>query len=633
MQNKIKELLNNKLSLPQDVIDVLLGAKSLQFAQSIDELYHAALPKEQEEHVVAYEVKGKGLVKEAFVHRAKNGIAANYYETYMRRRDPDSMLIGDELPSDKVRYKDVYKKDFSGLRQETLDWLKEQDLMIFFFMAGHLEYGIPSLVIAPANAGFFAFGLGLLQGVISLDNLPKFEPQNFIFVAPPFRHTHFDGKQVVVHNRAEKKYEIFSYNLYPGPSAKKGVYGTLIHFGEQEGWVTAHAAVVQVITPYDNRITIMHEGASGGGKSEMNEHIHRDFDGTISFGKNIQTEEARALIIPRGCNLRPVADDMALCHTKIQKGNGKLTVLDAENGWFIRVDHIKNYGTDPDIEARSIHPEAPLLFLNIESQPGSTALLWDHIEDEPGKTCPNPRFILPRQIVPGVVSKPVSVDLRSFGVRTPPCTKENPSYGILGVFHVLPPALAWLWRLVSPRGYANPSIIEKAGMASEGVGSYWPFATGLKVKQANLLLQQIVATPNVKYVLCPVKHIGAWQVGFMPQWVMREYVARRGGIKFTKEELSASRCSLLGYSLEKLMIEGQRFERGLLKVEYQPEVGLEAYDLGAQELKEFFKKEAKQYYTEALDPLGRKIIECLMSDGSLAEYLDLIKVDNFFIEE
>ena len=29
---------------------------------------------------------------------------------------------------------------------------------------------------------------------------------------PPFRHTHFDGKQVVVHNRLDDCHEVFSYN-------------------------------------------------------------------------------------------------------------------------------------------------------------------------------------------------------------------------------------------------------------------------------------------------------------------------------------------------------------------------------------------------------------------------------------
>jgi hypothetical protein len=154
-------------------------------------------------------------------------------------------------------------------------------------------------------------------------------------------------------------------------------------------------------------------------------------------------------------------------------------------------------------EALTLNPAKPLLFLNIEAHPGATALIWEHIEDSPGKRCPNPRVIVPRSVVPGVVSGPVDVDIRSFGVRCPPCTRENPTYGIAGLFPVLPPALAWLWRLVAPRGHANPSIVQSEGMSSEGVGSYWPFATGRRVERANLLLRQIVDHPAVRYVLVP----------------------------------------------------------------------------------------------------------------------------------
>ena len=94
--------------------------------------------------------------------------------------------------------------------------------------------------------------------------------------------------------------------------------------------------------------------------------------------------------------------------------------------------------------------------------------------------------------MPNIVNKPVAIDIRSFGVRTPPCTKENPTYGIVDLLHISPPALAWLWRLVSPRGHVNPSIVDGGGMGSEGVGSYRPFAAGKMVTHANLLLEQII---------------------------------------------------------------------------------------------------------------------------------------------
>jgi hypothetical protein len=376
----------------------------------------------------------------------------------------------------------------------------------------------------------------------------------------------------------------------------------------------------------------MHEGASGGGKSEMNEHLHRNPDGSLFLGRNIITEDERHITLPRGCELRPVADDMAIAHTKLQKNNGKLTILDAEHSWFIRVDHIKNYGTDPDIEARAIHPEKPLLFLNIDTQPNTTALLWEHIEDAPGKPCPNPRFILPRDIVPSIVSKPLSVDIRSFGVRTPPCTKENPNYGILGLFHILPPALAWLWRLVSPRGHDNPSIVDSGGMQSEGVGSYWPFATGKKIVQANLLLEQFIASNKVLNVLCPIKHIGAWNVGFMPQWIMREYITRRGDA-FLKSDLKDSRCPLLGYSLKKLVIEGQELNKIFLLPEMQSEVGLDAYDKGAQILTDFFKKELSNFNSSELHSVGKKIIDYFMSNGSVSDYEEILPCENLFEQE
>ena len=56
-----------------------------------------------------------------------------------------------------------------------------------------------------------------------------------IYVAPPFRHTHFNGRQVCVHRRLPDRHEIFAYNLYPGPSAKKGIYSVLLDIGEREG--------------------------------------------------------------------------------------------------------------------------------------------------------------------------------------------------------------------------------------------------------------------------------------------------------------------------------------------------------------------------------------------------------------
>ncbi len=621
----MKEYLQ-KLVLAEEVMNVLSGSKKLVFPKTREELLSLSFGNEGNVSFdVEYEVEGRGIVKEVNVIRCKNGAAVNYMEDYMRRRDPDSLIIGDQLDTDKPRFKDIYKKEFEPLRQRTFAWLKDQELIVLPFKSGSYEYGYDSLLIAPLNAAFFACGLADLQGFLSIDAVPEgFHPRAIVYLAPPFRHTDFDGKQVVVHNRLEKVHEVFSYNLYPGPSAKKGIYGVLLNIGEQEGWLTAHASTVKVITPYDNEIVIMHEGASGGGKSEMIEPAHKAADGRLVLGENLSTGEKYYLELNESCELRPVTDDMALCHPKVQNDSKKLVVQDAESGWFLRLDNITSYGSSPQYEKIFTQPKEPLVFLNIQAIPNATCLVWEHTLDSNGKPCPNPRAILPRRLVPDIVSEPVEVDVRSFGVRTPPCTKENPSYGILGMFHILPPALAWLWRLVAPRGFNNPSIVSSKGMISEGVGSYWPFATGKMVKQANLLLEQIVRSSSTRYVLIPNQHIGVYKVSFNPQWVAREYIARRGSAKFKPEHLKEARCTLLGYGLESLKVDGQYIRRAFLQPERQQEVGTEGYDAGARILVDFFKREVEKFNTPDLNPLGKQIIECLLRDAPLQDYIDLI---------
>ncbi|GMU20417.1 MAG: hypothetical protein AMXMBFR13_05140 [Phycisphaerae bacterium] len=616
----------SRLDLPHELKELLRAAPGVTWPRSTAELLDAATGGPDSDYFeVSYAVPERGPIVEATVAQVRNGLAVNYPEPYMRRREPDCMFIADDLATDKPRFAERFGYDFERLRRETFTWLAGQKLAVFGFKAGQEHVGVDALAIAPANAAFFALGLAMLQGIIEPDKLPAgFKPRAIIYVAPPFRHTHFNGKQVVVHSRREGLHEMFAYNLYPGPSAKKGIYGALITLGEREGWVVPHCSAVQVVTPYDNIVTIMHEGASGGGKSEMLEQMHREPDGRLLIGRNIVTGETRYLEISRGCSLHPVTDDMAVAHPSIQAGDGHLFLADAENAWFVRVNHIREYGTDPFLEKLTAQPVEPLVFLNVDAVPGSRALIWEHIEDAPGEPCPNARVILPRRIVPNVVEEPVSVDIRSFGVRTPPCTRQRPSYGIMGLFHLLPPALAWLWRLVSPRGHANPSIVTSGGMSSEGVGSYWPFATGRRVAQANLLLQQIERTRRIRYIICPNQHVGAWETGFMPQWIAREYLARRGHAKYRPDQLQPARCPLLGFALKQVQVEGRWLPTDLLEVNTQPEVGDEAYDAGAEQLYAFFHRELRGYLEADLLPLGRQIIECCLQRGGLADYQKLL---------
>ena len=626
MSNLLTVLKEKNIILPNNIEEVLTGCKSYIVFNTTDELADAATNgKDNAEYEVKYDVPGKGNYVEAIVQRVRNGISANYTEAYMRRRDPGTMVIADNQPTDKERFIEKYGYEFSSLQTETFDWLKEQDLAVFFYFAGRENIGSLGIAIAPANAAFFALGLSMLQEMVAVDELKdNSELKSVIFVAPVFRHTHFNGKQVVVHNRTESIHELYSYNLYPGPSAKKGLYGVMLTQAEKENWIIAHCSAVQSISPYDNLTTFMHEGASGGGKSEMHQHINREYDGRVLLGRNLLSDEERFLTIPRFCSFNSVADDMAFCHPSVQQKDGKLRIIDAENAWFVRVDSVKQYGDDPSLEKTTINPSSPLLFLNIETQPGATALIWNHIQDEPGKLCPNPRVIIPRKSFPNVVDNPVSVDIRSFGIRTPVCTKENPSYGIVGLFHVLPPALAWLWRLVAPRGHNNPSIVSSGGMESEGVGSYWPFATGKRVPHANMMLKQLIDTPRTTFTLVPNQNIGVWEVGFKPQLLMREYLTRRGAAQLKTDQYQPARCPLLGYELNYLTLEGSKIPSKFLKVYTQTEVGIDGYDAGAEILREFFKTELQKYLKDDLLHTGKRIIEACLSNASIEEYNEII---------
>ena len=125
-------------------------------------------------------------------------------------------------------------------------------------------------------------------------------------------------------------------------------------------------------------------------------------------------------------------------------------------------------------------------------------------------------------------------------------------------------------------------------------------------------------TPETQFTLSPNQHLGAWTVSFMPQWIAREYLARRNGAKFRPDQLIQSRCTLFGYTLRSMEIEGTLIPQELLQIELQPEVGEECYDAGSAELKTFFNTTLTPYLNDPdLDPQGKKIIEIVLDDCDL----------------
>lgn len=617
------------MKLPEDLMQALLASPAVVSPEEKSELYELCFGTSGGSvHIVGYTIPGNRYIQEAEVVRCKNGASVNFTDEYMRRRDPHCMYIGDDLPTDKPRFKDAWGMDFPELRAATMKWLSEQHLIVMPVSIGGQYHGYSCLIVCPVNAAFFAYGLANMQDFVSINDIEDgYEPRSIIYVAPPFRHSHFGGKQAVVHSRSKTLHEVFSYNLYPGPSAKKGVFSILLDIGEQEGWITNHASAALLQTPYENELVFMHEGASGGGKSEMLEHIRRESDNRVLLATHTVTGEEYYLTLGDTCSIYPIADDMVMAHKDMQSDSGKLVITDAESGWFLRVDGDNYYGNIPLYERISIHPSEPLEFFNIDGTPGATCLIWEHTIESSGKPCSNPRVIIPRKMIDGIIpgDEPLDVDIRSFGVRMPPSTRENPNYGIMGFVQVVPPALAWLWRLISPRGFKNPSIAENSpgsGLSAEGVGSYWPFSTGLKVTQANMLLHQIVDTPNTLNILVPNQHIGAYHVGFKAEWIAREYLARHSGT-VKAAHLVEARCPLFGYSLDEMRLDGQFVRRTFLRPELQSKLGEDGYDECAKIITDFFKEELKEFLVPELDPLGRQIIELCLNDAPLEEYLKL----------
>ena len=307
-----------KFTFTEELTDVIENCKGVSVPTSKAELYDMVFgPEHADVYDVVFDVPGKGLFKEADVVRCKNGASVNFTEDYMRRREPDCMRIADDKPTDKKRFADVYGYKFDKLRQETMEWFKTQELILMPFNSGGNEYGYGSMLVCPKQCAFFAFALAHLQGFVNAEETEGYKPRAIIYVAPPFRHTHFEGKQVVVHNRLDDCHEVFSYNLYPGPSAKKGVYSVLLDIGEQEGWTTCHTSAGRLITPYENELVIMHEGASGGGKSEMLQDIAREPDGEVLLSTNTVTGEKTYLHIGSTCKIEPVCDDMACTEKRV----------------------------------------------------------------------------------------------------------------------------------------------------------------------------------------------------------------------------------------------------------------------------------------------------------------------------
>ena len=94
------------------------------------------------------------------------------------------------------------------------------------------------------------------------------------------------------------------------------------------------------------------------------------------------------------------------------------------------------------------------------------------------------------------------------------------------------------------------------------------------------------------------------------------------------KHLAKSRCPLFGYSLDEMKIDGQYVRQTFLRPELQSKLGFEGFDAGTKILTDFFKEQLPQFLTDALDPVGRQIIELCLNDAPLEDYLAITPMHN-----
>ncbi|MGA9586405.1 MAG: DUF4914 family protein, partial [Terracidiphilus sp.] len=102
------------------------------------------------------------------------------------------------------------------------------------------------------------------------------------------------------------------------------------------------------------------------------------------------------------------------------------------------------------------------------------------------------------------------------------------------------------------------------------------------------------------------------------------YLARRGSAKFGREQVEEAAFPLLGYIPKQLKIEGSMIPRVFLRVEEQIQGGIDVYEEGARQWREFFARELEQFRVADLDPLGRRIVEACLDGAHQEDYRKLI---------
>ena len=393
--------------------------------------------------------------------------------------------------------------------------------------------------------------------------LSTISPAPSSYVAPPFRHTHFDGKQVVVHNRCEELPRGLRLQPLSRPLAPRRAFTRCCSTSASRragSAATRSAALVE--TPYENETVFMHEGASGGGKSEMLEDFHRERGRPPAAryahgdGRKILPDTWR-----ERASIHPICRRYGLRAQELPGSGERQAAHRRRRGRLVPA-----YGRHdmPTVTTRSmrricIHPSEPLVFFNMDGVPGATCLIWEHVKDSNGKPCSEPaRRSFRARWSSNIVPDAEPVDGRCAQLRRAHAAvyrESSPNYGVMGMLQVMPPSIAWLWRLVSPRGFKNPSIADTnagGGLKSRGRRLLLAVRHGPQASRRRICCSsRSCAAPKTTERADPEpahRRLSCWihgRVGLarIPRAPQRRVVREK--------HLTPARCPLFGYALDR----------------------------------------------------------------------------------
>ena len=177
------------VGLPDQITDLLRHCKSLLFSQP--RRSPLAGLRRSGRGTVRGGLRSSGARQSGGSHRCQmqERSGRQLRRTLYADRDPECSVIGDARATDKPSFQDRFGKPFAPLRDETLQWLKRQDLAVFAFILGGYDRstGHGAMLIAPKNAGFFIGGLADLQEMIPPDQVPdNFRVRAAVYVVHHF---------------------------------------------------------------------------------------------------------------------------------------------------------------------------------------------------------------------------------------------------------------------------------------------------------------------------------------------------------------------------------------------------------------------------------------------------------------